>query len=68
MTAVTVTVDIRPRGLELVAIRVGATLVRWGRESAERRAQLADPGPAAGMRAESDALHARYDAMINHFR
>lgn len=61
-----VALDTSPRGLELLAVRVGSTLERWGRESAERRALVAarlvdlaaDPESAAALLADREAARA----------
>lgn len=58
----------RPRGLEMLAVRLGEVLVRWGRESAERRLQPTDPRAVAAMLAERDALRAGHDALQTRIR
>ena len=63
-----VTIDIRPRGLELVAVRVGTRLERWGHDSAARRAGRVDPRAMAIALAERDAVLASHDATLNRIR
>jgi hypothetical protein len=63
-----VTLDTRPHGVELLAVRVGSSLERWGRERAEHRALVAgrladlaaDPETAAALLAARE--HARSTA------
>ena len=57
-------IDATPRGVEMVAIRVGETMERWGRERAARRATEADPRKAMRARIEADAARAAQDAVL----
>jgi hypothetical protein len=63
-----VTLDTRPRGLELLAVRVGVTLERWGRESAERRARGVDPRAAAAAFVARDVERASHDVRLTRIR
>ncbi|WP_368498076.1 hypothetical protein [Herbiconiux sp. A18JL235] len=60
-----------PRGVDLVAIRLGILLQRWGRERAGRRALDAEPVDPRDRRmllAELEAARAQREAWISRIR
>lgn len=61
-------IDARPRGVDLLAIRVGTTLERWGRERAGRRAPVTDPEQLHRLRAQVEADRAQREFSIPRIR
>lgn len=62
------TIDYAPHGVDLLAIRVGSTLERWGHERALRRAPHADPAYERTARLEAEAARAQRDALLLRIR
>ncbi|MFB2596352.1 hypothetical protein ACEXQE_01025 [Herbiconiux sp. P17] len=60
--------DATPSGIDLLAIRVGSTLERWGRERAARQATRPDPAADRRLRAEVESARARADALLMRIR
>ena len=57
-----------PSGIDLLAIRVGTTIERWGRERAVRRAPYRDHDAERRLRAEVEAARAQRDALLMRIR
>ncbi|QJU55254.1 hypothetical protein SCB71_19685 [Herbiconiux sp. KACC 21604] len=60
-----------PRGVDLVAIRLGTLLQRWGRERAGRRAlefERIDPRDHQRMLAELESARAQREAWVPRIR
>ena len=51
--------DATPHGVDLLAIRVGTTLARWGRERAARRIPFDDADPSERLRLAAELQSAR---------
>ena len=60
--------EARPSGIDLLAIRVGSTIERWGRERALRRAPHHDHDAERRLRIEVEAARAQRDAALMRIR
>ncbi|WP_382309883.1 hypothetical protein [Herbiconiux sp. UC225_62] len=60
--------DATPSGIDLLAIRVGSMLERWGRERAARQAVHRDHAADLRLRADLEVERARTDALLMRIR